>query len=223
MDMFIGTIIMWPMDWAPQDWALCQGQTLQITQYQALYSLIGCRYGGDGRTTFALPDLRGRIAVGMGQSTVPGVRNWNLGDVNNSTGQVSLAPTNVPLPAHTHSITNTVNCTGGGNVPVSLPINVPVNPDSTAVLTNVPTNNMLATAKTGMNPSNIYTSSTTTTVANLKSFNAQGNITVPAPTVTVTSTCSPNGTTTGTPVNIMPNLICMNYIICLNGLYPQRP
>ncbi len=70
MDAFIGTILLWPMDWAPQDWLLCNGQVLQMTSYQALYSLIGIRFGGDGRTTFALPDLRGRVPVGVGQPTL---------------------------------------------------------------------------------------------------------------------------------------------------------
>lgn len=65
-DFYIGTILPWAMDFAPQGWALCQGQSLQISQYQALYSLIGVKYGGNGTTTFNLPDLRGRFPVGMG-------------------------------------------------------------------------------------------------------------------------------------------------------------
>lgn len=62
MEFFMGSIIQWPMDRAPEGWKLCDGQLLPIIQYQALYSLIGNKYGGDGRTNFALPDLRGRSA-----------------------------------------------------------------------------------------------------------------------------------------------------------------
>ncbi|MGX7835566.1 phage tail protein, partial [Campylobacter fetus subsp. venerealis] len=54
-------------NFAPRGWALCQGQLLSIAQNTALFSLLGTMYGGDGRTTFALPDLRGRCAIGMGQ------------------------------------------------------------------------------------------------------------------------------------------------------------
>lgn len=67
MDAFIGTIIIFGGNFAPRDWAFCNGQLLQIQQYSALYSLIGDTYGGDGRTTFALPDLRGRVPMGYGQ------------------------------------------------------------------------------------------------------------------------------------------------------------
>ena len=62
-DPFIGEIRLFPYTFAPRGWALCNGQVLSIAQNTALFSLIGTIYGGDGRTTFALPDLRGRVAV----------------------------------------------------------------------------------------------------------------------------------------------------------------
>jgi microcystin-dependent protein len=222
MECFVGTILLCAFNYAPNGWMLCNGQSLLISQYVALYSLIGTKYGGDGVKNFNLPDLRGRFPVGMGQSPYSGVVACNLGDVHNSTGQVSLVSGNVPLPLHTHSITNTVNCTGGGSVQVSLPINIPVNADTTAALTNVPTNNMLAQGKAGTNVANIYTSSTPTTNATLKSFNAQGSINVPAPTVTVTSTCGAAGGA-GAPFDIRPHSLCINYIIAVTGIYPERP
>ena len=58
MDFFIGQICMFPWDWAVRGWAKCDGQMLQIAQYQALYALIGTEFGGDGRTTFALPKMK---------------------------------------------------------------------------------------------------------------------------------------------------------------------
>ena len=59
MDVFIGTIMLFPYNFVPSGWLLCNGQVLTITQYQALYALIGATYGGDGRTYFALPNLNG--------------------------------------------------------------------------------------------------------------------------------------------------------------------
>jgi microcystin-dependent protein len=67
MDPFIGEIRLVPFNFAPRGWAICEGQLLPINQNQALFALLGTTYGGDGRTTFALPDLRGRIPIGAGQ------------------------------------------------------------------------------------------------------------------------------------------------------------
>lgn len=73
MDFFIGQIALFSFSFVPKGWAACNGQLLPINRYQALFSLIGTTYGGDGRTTFAVPDLRGRIPVhrGNGSSLAP--------------------------------------------------------------------------------------------------------------------------------------------------------
>ena len=71
---FIGEIQVFPFGFAPRGWAQCNGQLLPINQNQALFSLLGTMYGGDGRTTFALPDLRGRVPVGVGNGFVQGQR-----------------------------------------------------------------------------------------------------------------------------------------------------
>ena len=76
-EAYWGEIRMFAGDYAPRGWLLCNGQLLQIQQYQPLYAIIGNRYGGDGRTTFGLPDLRGRVPVGMGQGA--GLAPYNLG------------------------------------------------------------------------------------------------------------------------------------------------
>ncbi|MBN1343652.1 MAG: tail fiber protein [Phycisphaerae bacterium] len=78
MDAFIGTIIAWPMTWAPQGWLPCDGRLLPISGNEALYSLLGGNFGGNWQTNFALPDLRGRVPVGMGQG--PGLANVTLGE-----------------------------------------------------------------------------------------------------------------------------------------------
>ena len=67
MEPFLGQLMLVPYDFAPNGWALCNGQLLSIAQNQALFTLIGTTYGGDGVSTFALPDLRGRVPVSSGQ------------------------------------------------------------------------------------------------------------------------------------------------------------
>jgi microcystin-dependent protein len=76
-DAMMGEIRMFAGNFAPRGWALCNGQLLSINQYSALFSILGTTYGGDGRTTFGLPDLRGRSPVHAGQG--PGLPIWNLG------------------------------------------------------------------------------------------------------------------------------------------------
>ena len=76
-DQLIGEIMQFGGNFCPRGWAMTNGQLLPIAQNQALFSILGTTYGGDGRTTFALPDLRGRVAVGPGQG--PGLSNYYLG------------------------------------------------------------------------------------------------------------------------------------------------
>lgn len=78
MEPFIGQIQLFGFGWAPVGWALCNGQLLSISSNTALFSLLGTTYGGNGQTTFALPDLRGRVPVGQGQG--PGLSNVDLGE-----------------------------------------------------------------------------------------------------------------------------------------------
>ncbi|UAB77254.1 tail fiber protein [Erythrobacter sp. SCSIO 43205] len=75
---FIGEIMQFGGNFCPRGWAKTEGQLLPISQYSALFSLLGTAYGGDGRTTFGLPDLRGRVAVGVGQG--PGLSNYRWGE-----------------------------------------------------------------------------------------------------------------------------------------------
>ena len=96
---FLGEIRLVPFAFAPRGWALCDGRFLPISQNQALFSLLGTYYGGDGKTTFALPDLRGRVPVGAGQS--PGGSAYELGA---SGGQEEVKLTAGQLPAHAHPV-----------------------------------------------------------------------------------------------------------------------
>src|SRR5262249_35339115 len=97
-----GTIQAFGFNFAPRGWAQCQGQLLAISQNTALFSLLGTTYGGNGQTTFGLPDLRGRSAIGMGQG--PGLSNIDIGQVG-GTENATLTVSN--LAAHTHTATAT--------------------------------------------------------------------------------------------------------------------
>ena len=96
---YIGQIIAVGFNFAPIDWALCNGQTLDINQYTALYQLIGTTYGGNGVTTFNLPDLRGRAALSWGQA--PGLSNYTIGQ---AAGTENVTLTLPQMPQHTHLV-----------------------------------------------------------------------------------------------------------------------
>lgn len=100
MDPILGSIILFAGNFVPRGWAACNGQVLPVQANMALYSLLGNTYGGDGRTTFALPDLRGRVPVGAGQQG-PGLSNYSLGQAGGAES-VTLMP--AQIPAHTHTL-----------------------------------------------------------------------------------------------------------------------
>ncbi len=98
-ESFLGEIRMFAGTFAPKGWAFCKGQLLPVSQNDSLYSLLGTRYGGDGRTNFALPNLSYRIPVGTG--TGPGLSPYNLG---RSEGLDFVAISENDMPAHTHGL-----------------------------------------------------------------------------------------------------------------------
>ena len=103
MEPFIGQVIMFAGNFAPRGWALCDGQLLNISQHSALFSILGTTYGGDGRTTFGLPELRGRVAVHAGHG--PGLQPVNLGEKSGSS-TVTLSSQNMPSHTHVATVTN---------------------------------------------------------------------------------------------------------------------
>jgi len=145
MDEYLSVIKLFGCNFAPRGWILCQGQMMSIAQNTAVFSLLGTTFGGNGQTTFALPDLRGRSAIGQGQG--PGLSSRTLGEVD-GTETVTLNTTQ--MPAHTHLI----------------------NATTAAGTTSVPTNALLAAGpKTGSGPNstslNTYASgSANTALAN---------------------------------------------------------
>lgn len=102
-DQFISEIRVFPFNFAPLGWAQCNGQHLQISQNTALYSLLGTTYGGDGMTTFGLPDLQGSVPVSAGQGH--GLTERQPGEKAGSAA-VALSPPEMPSHTHTLNVTS---------------------------------------------------------------------------------------------------------------------
>jgi microcystin-dependent protein len=128
-DQFVAEIRIFPFNFAPVGWALCQGQLMPISQNTALFSLLGTMYGGDGRTTFALPNLAGSAPLDFGQGI--GLSNYGLGQTG---GETAVALIQSEMPAHTHQAA----CNNGAG-------------DQ-----NSPQNNFWATARVGRQAENRY-------------------------------------------------------------------
>jgi microcystin-dependent protein len=110
MDAYMGVIMPFAGNFAPRNWMSCEGQLLAISTNSALFSILGTTYGGDGRNTFALPDLRGRACVGQGQG--PGLSQYSPGQ------KAGLEHTTLVLgqiPAHTHPLTLACNPDGSAS------------------------------------------------------------------------------------------------------------
>ena len=176
MDEYIGMIKIFAGNFAPKNWALCNGQLLSIAQNTALFSLIGTTYGGDGRVTFALPDLRGRLPVSSGQG--PGLSSYTQGE---QTGSESASLTVNQFPAHTHTAAQTVQASGRGD-------------------TDNPSGAVYAASAT-----QDYASAPDTTAMN------GGMVTMQL------------GVAGGSqPIPLVQPLLCVNFIICLYGVFPSR-
>jgi microcystin-dependent protein len=106
---FLGQITLYPYNFPPLGWMDCAGQVLPISQYTALFSLLGTNYGGDGRTTFALPDLQGR--VGISQGTAPGGSAYNIGE-NGGAENVTLVANQSAIHGHSLNATTARGTTG---------------------------------------------------------------------------------------------------------------
>lgn len=112
MDPFIGQIQAFGFNFAPRGWAKCDGQLLPIAQNDALFSLLGTQFGGDGRTTFGLPDLRGRIAINQGSG--PGLSTYRIGQKggNETTHLTTANLPNIPVRVSSANATKTTATAG---------------------------------------------------------------------------------------------------------------
>jgi len=191
-DPFIGEIRMFAGTFAPRGWALCNGQLLSISQHTALFSILGTTYGGNGQTTFALPNLQSRSPVGTG--TAAGLSSIALGEDN---GVESVTLTISQMPAHSHQVTET----GSGSLQVA-------GIGSNASTTPSATNNILgASAAGGSSSAAIWSDKMNDSVSLANPINANFIVQLAGGSE---------------PFSIRNPYLGMNFIIALEGLYPVR-
>ncbi|GGC39372.1 microcystin dependent MdpB family protein [Parapedobacter defluvii] len=199
MEGTIGEIRIFAANFAPKNWASCEGQLLPISSNTALFSILGVQYGGNGTTTFALPDLRGRTALGVGQG--PGLGDYPIGERIGTENVTLLTP---QMPIHSHAATaqvGTVTATG-----TLYGVNSPGGQDN-------PGGNFIGEDNgAGATP---YAASGTPVAMNAGAITVT-DVVVPPPSVTV----GPAGSTSPHP-NMQPSL-AMYYIICMYGVFPAR-
>ncbi|MGZ4975635.1 MAG: phage tail protein [Methylobacter sp.] len=228
MDAFMGSVLAVGFNYPPRGWLFCNGQTVPIQQNSAMFALLGTMYGGDGQNTFGIPDLRGRVVVGS-QAQGPGLTNVAQGEkggsnnatvISNGTATITLNTPN--LPSHTHTATLSLSgLTATTNISIDTTAHA-VPPATTAFTAG---STLTSSSASGTTSAAIYLPSGTaqTTPANL------GGVTT---TVTGSGTVSNSNTGSGTPLTVpvvssatisnMQPYIGLNYIICMEGIFPSR-
>lgn len=201
-DPFLGEIRMVGFNFAPVGWALCAGSLMSISQNNALFALLGTTYGGNGTSTFGLPDLQGRSPVGTGNGL--GLSPIVIGE---KAGTESTTLNITQMPNHTHT-------TGGGSVTVTGSVSVPACSSPTSgTLSGTPgPTTVLSTNVAGGRPGELYT--TTASNTNLLPFNVQSTGSVAA---------GNTGATGGNqPFSIRNPYLGITCIIALQGIFPSR-
>ena len=191
-DPILGQIAIFAGNFAPRGWALCHGQILSIASNTALFSLLGTQYGGNGSTTFALPDLRGRAPIGGG--TGPGLSPRRIGERGGSqTHTLNIQE----MPAHTHQITG---AGGGGKLSTEKAVR------ETPVAGDVPA---VTITKSGLADVELKSFGP----ENANSVNA-GSSSGGGATIALSGASQPH--------NIMQPYVTLNYCIATTGVYPSR-
>jgi microcystin-dependent protein len=208
MDSFLASIILFGGNFEPRGWTYCQGQLLSISQNTALFSLLGTTYGGDGRTTFGIPDLKGRVPLGTGRGN--GLTVYPLGSQG---GQENVRLEKNNLAEHNHSAT----FTGSAEAPVGVDIQV----STEAATQQTPTANGFIAESAPVRGSLVSTKNFRTSADGLGTSVALGGVSVNGGGITG-GTVTVEYTGMNTPVSIVQPILAMNYILCVNGLYPSR-
>lgn len=198
---FLGQIMLVPYNFAPRGWAFCAGQILPIAQNSALFALLGTTYGGNGQTTFALPDLRGRVPISSGQG--PGLGNHTLGRIG---GIESVTLTVNQMPAHTHQLPSHTHQAPAHTHEVTALTN--------SVSTGIPTSNLPAAASRGKNLYAPPSSNTTTMASTMIQSGGALDTSSAQPVI------QPAGGSQ--PFDIMMPFLTLNYCIALEGIFPSR-
>ncbi len=197
MEVFIGTIQPFAFPYAPAGWTLCNGQLLAISQFSALFALVGTTYGGDGVSTFGLPNLQGRSPIGQG--TGGGLSNRPIGQVG---GVENITLTSNNMPMHTHAITNAL--TVETTVLLAATATSPASAPSA-------TNNFLGASGGGQGAATIYSSAQGASPVALQGVAAQLGGSV--------SAAAAGGSQ---PFSSMNPFLAVNFSIALNGIFPSR-
>ncbi|WP_044871588.1 tail fiber protein [Pseudomonas sp. LFM046] len=200
-DPFLGEIRMVGFNFAPRSWALCQGQIMGISQNSALFSLLGTMYGGNGQTTFALPDFRGRSPVGQGQGL--GLSPITVGEVSGTENVTILSN---QMPAHTHTATpvsNSITASGQATIPAATAGTTQANPGPTTVLGPIAAGGRAGT---------LYSTGTADT--NLAPFNVSVLGDMPGITIGLSGGSQ--------PLDIRNPYLGTNFVIALEGIFPSR-
>jgi microcystin-dependent protein len=241
---YLGSVCFVAMDWCPQGFLPADGRLLQMQDNQALYAVLGTRFGGDGRTTFALPDLRGRFPVGIGAG--PGLAPVAAGQAIGQQ-QVSLSPSQTPLAFHTHAATFAATT---GNASVTIPA-TPGDLQVTAALLVSPTVGTVSGGTVALNAGQngylaglsgtngvdgvTFTGPYTTTAPGGNaaylpaSVKVSGAPSIPATTVQVSTvtggavTVQPAVASATAPVSTQSPALGLGVCIATNGLFPTRP
>jgi microcystin-dependent protein len=232
-EAFIGEIRPISFNYAPEGWLICGGQLLSVQTYQALFSLIGTTYGGDGSSTFALPDLRSRVATQCGTGPLGTYAFGQNGGTDPTVINTSASATITSvsqLPMHSH-VANFTPVGGSGPVQPTVTLNVSNDPaTSPTPIANgylggvklsglgTPPNAYVATATSGTTPLN--------TNAAIATNGSGGGITGGSVSISNTGAAAPAPITIPVEVTVpvvMPPFLALNYIICVNGIFPPRP
>ena len=201
MEGTIGEIRAFAGNFAPQNWALCQGQTLSIAQYTALFSIIGTYYGGNGQSNFQLPNIQSRIVIGIGQGA--GLPSYVPGEV---LGEENHTLNIQEMPSHTHTVTSQTDTTPSAATFTLMGINASGGKST-------PQGNLLG--QDSLNKTLYAPGNSTVTAMNSGSV-VLNSFTTAVPTVAV------NTAGQSLPHNNIQPVLGMNYIICLQGIFPSR-
>jgi len=202
MDAFVGSIVAFGFNYAPYQWQQCNGQIIAIQQNTTLFALLGTYYGGNGTSTFGLPNLQGRMAVGMGQS--PGTSNYVMGQTGGADGTALTLST---MPSHNH--TTTVTPPGG---PLSATLNAVA---ATGSLPN-PTGALVGGAKT-IGGTNFIAPGGATGAMATQQVTVSGGTTTGVPTVALGNSAGGNAA-----FSIHQPTLAINYSVCMYGIFPAR-
>ena len=209
MEPFIGMIMMWSGSFAPKGWLYCHGQTLSVSQYTALFAVLGTTYGGDGYSTFGLPDLRGRVPLGAGTSPQGG--QYYQGEAGGSTVQ-NLALSVNNLPSHTHELSE-------GNVEIAqstvdLTMNVSTDPGERGVAQQ---GDYFGAPTYSNREVNLYRGDAD---KNMAVSGLSGS--VPPHSATMTGTIGHTGQGQAVQFSNMQPYLTIDYIIACEGIFPPR-